>query len=101
MEQRTGHRCISGGGNSLEQGVPTLIAWPRARGKPRPPRAAPAGCAARLAAASLIAALATIEEAATAHMEQDGRGLTAAEIDRLLDDAVAFVHAGVAAVATG
>ena len=33
-------------------------------------------------------------------MEQDGRGLTAAEIDRLLDDAVAFVHAGVSAVAT-
>ena len=47
-----------------------------------------------------IAALATVEEAAAAHMEQDGRGLTAAEIDRLLDDAVAFVHAGVSAVAT-
>ena len=55
--------------------------------------------AARLAAASLIAALATIEEAAAAHMEQDGRGLTAAEIDRLLNDAVAFVDAGVSAVA--
>ena len=45
--------------------------------------------AARLAAASLIAALATIEEAAAAHMEQDGRGLTDAEIDRFLDDAIA------------
>jgi hypothetical protein len=33
-------------------------------------------------------------------MEQDGRGLTSAEIDRLLDDALAFIHAGVAAVAT-
>ena len=33
-------------------------------------------------------------------MEQDGRGLTAAEIDRLLDDAVAFVDAGVSALAT-
>ena len=51
--------------------------------------------------ASLIAALGTVEEAAAAHMEQDGRGLTAAEIDRLLDDAVAFVDAGVSAVATG
>ena len=59
------------------------------------------GLAARLAAASLIAALATIEEAAAAHMEQDGRGLTGAEIDRLLDDAVAFVDAGVSALATG
>jgi AcrR family transcriptional regulator len=57
--------------------------------------------AARLAAASLVAALATIEEAAAAHMEQDGRGLTATEIDRLLDDAVTFVRAGVSAVATG
>jgi AcrR family transcriptional regulator len=55
--------------------------------------------AARLAAASLVAALTTIEEAAAAHMEQDGRGLTAAQIDRLLDDAVAFVDGGVAAVA--
>ena len=56
--------------------------------------------AARLAAASLIAALNTIEEAAAAHMEQDGRGLTATEIDRLVDDAVSFVHAGVSAIAT-
>jgi AcrR family transcriptional regulator len=56
--------------------------------------------AARLTAASLLGALATIEEAAAAHMEQDGRGLTAAEIDDLLDDALAFVHAGMSAVGT-
>jgi AcrR family transcriptional regulator len=57
--------------------------------------------AARLAAASLVATLSTIEETAAARMEQDGRGLTAAEIDHLLDGALAFVHAGVAAVAPG
>ena len=33
-------------------------------------------------------------------MEQDGRALTGAETAALLDDAVAFVEAGVAAVAT-
>jgi AcrR family transcriptional regulator len=57
--------------------------------------------AARLAAASLVATLSTIEETAAARMEQEGRGLTAAEIDQLLDGALAFVHAGVAAVASG
>jgi AcrR family transcriptional regulator len=56
--------------------------------------------AARLAAASLVAALTTIEEAAAAQMEQDGRGLTAAEIDAYLDGAVAFVDAGLSALAT-
>ena len=57
--------------------------------------------AARLAAASLVATLSTIEETAAARMEQEGRGLSAAEIDQLLDGALAFVHAGVAAVAPG
>jgi AcrR family transcriptional regulator len=57
--------------------------------------------AARLAAASLVATLSTIEETAAARMEQEGRSLTAAEIDNLLDGALAFVHAGVAAVASG
>ena len=57
--------------------------------------------AARLAAASLVATLSTIEETAAARMEQEGHGLTAAEIDRLLDGALAFVHAGVAALAPG
>ena len=57
--------------------------------------------AARLAAAALLAGLRVAEETAAARMEQDGRGLTAAEIDRLLDGAVAFAEAGVSAVATG
>ena len=32
-------------------------------------------------------------------MEEGGRALTAAEVDALLDDAVAFAEAGMAAVA--
>jgi AcrR family transcriptional regulator len=56
--------------------------------------------AARLAAASLVATFSTIEDTAVARMEQEGRGLTAAEIDHVLDDALAFVHAGIAAIAT-
>ena len=47
-----------------------------------------------------MAALDIVEEAAVAQMEQDGRGLTTAEVERLLDDAVTFIHAGVSAVAT-
>jgi AcrR family transcriptional regulator len=55
--------------------------------------------AARLAAASLIAALGIVEETAAARMEEGGRPLTGAEIDALLDDAVAFVEAGLRVVA--
>jgi AcrR family transcriptional regulator len=55
--------------------------------------------AARLAAASLIAALGIVEETAAARMEEGGGPLSAAEVDALLEDAVAFAEAGVAAVA--
>ena len=55
--------------------------------------------AARLAAASLVAALDTAEEAAVARMEHHERALSAAEATALLDDAVAFVEAGLATVA--
>lgn len=51
--------------------------------------------AARLAAASLIAALRVAEETAGARMEQADRALTAGEVDALLDDAVAFAQAGI------
>jgi AcrR family transcriptional regulator len=54
--------------------------------------------AARLAAASLIAALDVAEDAAAAHMEEDGRALTEAEIDAVLDAAIAYTEAGVAAL---
>jgi AcrR family transcriptional regulator len=54
--------------------------------------------AARLAASSLIAALDVAEEAAAAHMEQDGRALTETEIDAVLDAAIAYTEAGVAAL---
>jgi len=54
--------------------------------------------AARLAAASLMAALRIVEESAVAHMEEDGRALTEPEIAALLDDAVTFARAGIAAV---
>jgi AcrR family transcriptional regulator len=55
--------------------------------------------AARLAAASLIAAFGIVEETAAARMEAGGRPLSPAEIDALLEDAVAFAEAGMAAVA--
>ena|SRR5215207_7036554 len=55
--------------------------------------------AARLAAASLIAALGIVEETAAARMEDGGRPLTGAEIDALLEDAVAFVEAGLRVLA--
>jgi AcrR family transcriptional regulator len=54
--------------------------------------------AARLAAASLVAALDVAEDAAAAHMEEDGRALTEAEIDAVLDAAIAYTEAGVAAL---
>jgi AcrR family transcriptional regulator len=54
--------------------------------------------AARLAASSLIAALDVAEDAAATHMEQDGRALTEGEIDAVLDAAIAYTEAGVAAL---
>ena len=51
---------------------------------------------ARLAAASLMAALGVAEDAAAARMEQDERALADAEIDAFLDAAVAFAEAGMA-----
>jgi AcrR family transcriptional regulator len=54
--------------------------------------------AARLAAASMIAALRTAEEIAAARMEQRGRELADSEIATLLHDAAAFVKAGIAAI---
>jgi AcrR family transcriptional regulator len=55
--------------------------------------------AARLAASSMMAALRMVEETAAARMEQQGRALSDAEIAALLDGAVAFAEAGIAAVA--
>ena len=52
--------------------------------------------AARLAAATFIAALGVAEDAAAERMERVGRPLTAEEIDAILDAAVAFAEAGVA-----
>jgi hypothetical protein len=43
----------------------------------------------------LVTALNTVEELAAARMEEDGRELSGEEIDRLLDDAMAFIEAGV------
>ena len=55
--------------------------------------------AARLAAASLIAAFGIAEETAAARMGEGGRPLSAAEVDALLEDAFAFAEAGMAAIA--
>jgi AcrR family transcriptional regulator len=55
--------------------------------------------AARLAAASLIAAFGIVEETAAARREEGGRPLSATEVNALLEDAVAFAEAGMAAVA--
>ena len=54
--------------------------------------------AARLSAAALIAAFGIAEDTAAARMEAGGRALTATEVDALLDDAVAFAEAGMAAL---
>jgi AcrR family transcriptional regulator len=54
--------------------------------------------AARLAAASLVAALSIAEEEAAARMSGAGRVLPDEEVVRLLDDAVAFAEAGTAAL---
>jgi AcrR family transcriptional regulator len=53
---------------------------------------------AQLAAASLIAALGIVEETAVKRMAEGGRPLGGAEIDGLLDDAVRFAEAGMAAI---
>ena len=54
---------------------------------------------AQLAASALIAALGIAEETAAARMAEGGRPLDAAEVDALLDDAVTFAEAGMAAIA--
>jgi AcrR family transcriptional regulator len=54
--------------------------------------------AARLAAASMVAALRVAEETAAARMEQEQRALSEDEINGLLADAVAFAEAGIAAL---
>ena len=54
--------------------------------------------AARLAAASLVAALRVAEETAAARMEQEQRALSEDEINALLANAVAFAEAGIAAI---
>ena len=51
--------------------------------------------AARLAAATFIAALGVAEEAAAERIEQEGRPLAPEEIDSILDAAVGFAEAGV------
>ena len=56
--------------------------------------------AARLAASALVASLRVAEETAAARMEQEDRALTDAEAAALLDGAVAFAEAGIAAVDT-
>ena len=53
---------------------------------------------ARLAAAALVAALRVAEETAAARMEQEDRALTGPEVAALLDGAVAFAEAGIAAI---
>ena len=51
--------------------------------------------AARLAAASLIAALGVAEDDAAAHLEDVGSGFDEARLDALIDGAVAFAEAGI------
>ena len=53
---------------------------------------------ARLAAAALVAGLRVAEETAAARMELEDRELTEAEASALLDGAVAFAEAGIAAI---
>ena len=54
--------------------------------------------AARLTAGSLVAALATVERTAEARMQEGDGALPPAEVEHLLDLAVAFVTAGIAVV---
>jgi AcrR family transcriptional regulator len=53
---------------------------------------------ARLAASSLIAALGVAEDTAAARMDQGGRALSEEEIDAVLDAAIAYTEAGIAAL---
>jgi hypothetical protein len=62
-------------------------------------RAGPRRAPPQLAASALIAALGIAEETAAARMADGGRPLGAAEVDALLDDAVTFAEAGMAAIA--
>jgi len=57
--------------------------------------------AARLAAAALIAGFDVAEDAAVERMASEGRALEPSEIDALLDRAVAFARAGIAALRAG
>jgi AcrR family transcriptional regulator len=54
--------------------------------------------AARLAAAALVAGLRVAEETAAARMQHEDRALTGPEVAALLDGAVAFAEAGIAAI---
>jgi len=54
--------------------------------------------AARLAASALTAGLRVAEETAAGRMEQEDRALDDAEVTALLDGAVAFAEAGIAAI---
>ena len=56
--------------------------------------------AARLAATALVAGLRVAEETAAARMEQEDRELSEAEVTALLDGAVAFAEAGIAAISS-
>jgi AcrR family transcriptional regulator len=53
---------------------------------------------AQLAAAALLAGMRMTEEAAVARIERSERALSQAETDALLDDAVRFAEAGIAAL---
>jgi AcrR family transcriptional regulator len=53
---------------------------------------------ARLTAGSLVATLDTVEQTAAARMQDGGSALAPDEVEHLLDLAVAFVSAGIAAV---
>jgi AcrR family transcriptional regulator len=53
---------------------------------------------ARLAAGALVAALGVAEDAAAERIEHDGRPLADEEVDAILDAAVAFAEAGLAAL---
>lgn len=55
--------------------------------------------AARLSAASLMAGLTTLEEAAAARLSDGGHGLGAAETERILDITIGYLEAGLSAVA--
>ena len=56
---------------------------------------------ARLAAAALVAAFSVAEETAAERMAEGGAPLPGDEIDALLDEAMAFARAGMAALAAG